>query len=368
MRSHLIGPAVAAILLGSLTPAAADAHPGGAVQTALDTLVADGEFPGALAAVRERDGRVRDHTAGVGDLATRGNVPVNGQVRVASITKSFTATVVLQLAGEGKVELDARISTYLPGLVRGKITVRQLLQHTSGLPEHGRAIAGTFFESRHRYFEPRELVDLAMTLKPMFAPGKGWSYSNTGYVLLGLLVQKVTARPVSEEITKRIITPLGLRDTYWPAPGEQRISGPHPSAYKSGPGGDRVDVTEMDPSRGWAAGQLISTPRDVSRFFGALLDGTLLRPAELAQMRRTVTPAGAPKGAGYGLGLTKIPLTCGGVAWGHSGDVGGFSTRAGATASGRSATVTATAESLTPGGEARLDAALDAALCPPLPR
>ncbi|MGW4471146.1 serine hydrolase domain-containing protein [Nonomuraea sp. NPDC004354] len=235
--------AVLALALGTLSPAAADVaprdRPGDAVQTALNDLVGGGEFPGALAAVRMRDGRSRDYTAGVGDLATRAKVPVNGQVRIASNTKTFTAAVVLQLAGEGKVELDAPVEKYLPGLVRGSgndgrlITVRQLLQHTSGMPEHGKAIGGTFFESRHRYFEPRELVDLALTQKPLFAPGKSWGYSNTGYVLLGLLVQKVTGRPVGADITDRIITPLGLGDTYWPSAGEQKIRGAHPSAYKS---------------------------------------------------------------------------------------------------------------------------------------
>ncbi|GAA3235498.1 serine hydrolase domain-containing protein [Nonomuraea helvata] len=370
------GAAVLALALGTLSPATADVapqdRPGGAVQTALHDLVSGGEFPGALAAVRERDGRSWDYTAGVGDLVTRAKVPVNGQVRIASITKTFTAAVVLQLAGEGKVKLDAPVETYLPGLVRGNgndgrlITVRQLLQHTSGMPEHGRAIAGTFFESQHRYFEPRELLDLALTQKPQFAPGKSWGYSNTGYVLLGLLVQKVTGRPVSAEITDRIMTPLGLGDTYWPAAGEQKIRGVHPGAYKSKtskPGGEPVDVSEMDPSRGWAAGQLVSTPRDVNRFLGALLGGRLLTPSMLEQMKRTVPVAGAPQGWGYGLGLTKILLSCGGLAWGHSGDVGGYSTRSGITEGGRSATVTATAESLTADGDKQLDAALDTALC-----
>ncbi|MER7209460.1 serine hydrolase domain-containing protein [Streptosporangium sp. NPDC000239] len=366
---------VLALALGTLGPAAADVtarDQRGGVRAALNDLVKGGEFPGALAAVRERDGRGRDYTAGTGDLATRAKVPVNGRVRVASNTKTFTATVVLQLAGEGLVELDAPVERYLPHVVRGNgndgrlITVRQLLQHTSGMPEHGKAVTGTFFETRHRYFEPRELVDLALTQKPRFAPGKGWSYSNTGYVLLGLLVQKVTGRPVGEEITKRIITPLRLADTYWPGAGEQRIRGAHPHAYKSRtgePGGEPVDVSEMDPSRGWAAGQLVSTPRDVNRFLSALLGGELLKPAMLEQMKRTVPVPGASPGWGYGLGLTRIPLSCGGLAWGHSGDVGGYSTRDGVTENGRAATVTATAESLTAHGDQRLDAALDTALC-----
>ncbi|MEU1729114.1 serine hydrolase domain-containing protein [Nonomuraea sp. NPDC005692] len=368
--------AVLALALATVSPAAADAappnQPGDLVQKALDELVGGGEFAGALAAVREPGGGGRDYTAGVSDLATRAKVPVNGQARIASATKTFTAAVVLQLAGEGKVELDVPVETYLPRLVRGKgndgrlITVRQLLQHTSGLPEHGRAIAGTFFETRHRYFEPRDLVDLALTRKPQFGPGNGWSYSNTGYVLLGLLVQKVTGRPIGVQITDRIIRPLGLDDTYWPHAGEQRIRGAHPRAYKSRtgrPGGEPVDVSEMDPSRGWAAGQLVSTPRDVNRFLGALLGGRLLKPAMLEQMKQTVPVPGAPRGWGYGLGLTKIALSCGGLAWGHPGDVGGYSTRDGITEDGRSATVVATEKALTAEADKHLDSALDTALC-----
>ena len=111
------------------------------VQQALDALVREDGFPGALAAVRGKSGRTRDYTAGVGDVATGERVPVNGQVRIASNTKMFTATVVLQLVGEGRIGLDEPVETYLPGIVRGEgidgrdITGRQLLQHTSGLPD-----------------------------------------------------------------------------------------------------------------------------------------------------------------------------------------------------------------------------------------
>ncbi|MER5319368.1 serine hydrolase domain-containing protein [Streptosporangium roseum] len=349
------------------------ARPADAVQTSLDGLVRSGEFPGVLAAVRGRDGRTRDYTAGVGNLETGVKVPVNGRVRIGSNTKTFVAVVVLQLADEGRIDLDAPVEKYLPGLVRGngndgrRFTTRQMLQHTAGLANYTQYLP-PFFEAQHTYFEPRELLDMGLAHKPVFAPGKSWQYSNTGYVLLGLLVQKVTGRPISEEVTNRIIKPLGLRDTYWPVVGEQTIRGAHPHGYSSKEpdgrtGKNDVDVTEMDPSWGWAAGQLVGTPRDVNRFLGALLDGRLLKPALLEQMKQTVEAPGFPDGWSYGLGLMKIKLSCGGHAWGHGGDIHGYETRNGVTEDGRSATVAVTALPLAEAGAERVNAALDTALC-----
>ncbi|MGP3943455.1 serine hydrolase domain-containing protein [Streptomyces sp. 6N106] len=321
-----------------------------AVQKAADSLVREDGFPAALAAVDNGDGRVRDYTAGVGDLTTGEDVPVNGRVRAGSNTKAFVSAVVLQLVGEGKVTLDAPIETYLPGLVRGegidgnKITVRQLLQHTSGLPDFVRHMEPNAFTARNTYTEPRELLDTALAHKADFAPGEKWQYSNTNYVLAGLLVQKVTGRPLGEEITHRIIRPLGLHDTYWPTTGERGIRGPHPKGYDTArPGAELADITELDPSKAWAAGQLVSTPRDLNRYFSALLGGKVLRPAELEEMKTTVKADGPAPNSSYGLGLMKTELSCGRVLWGHGGDINGYETRGGVTEDGRAVTVAVTA-------------------------
>ncbi|GAA4181965.1 serine hydrolase domain-containing protein [Streptosporangium oxazolinicum] len=376
-RGLLALATAAAVALGGLSlspaPAAADTAPrtGPAdnVQTSLNDLVRGGGFPAALAAVRGRDGRTRDYTAGVADLKTRAKVPVNGRVRVGSNTKMFVAVVVLQLAGEGKIDLDASVEEYLPGLIRGNgndgrnITVRQLLRHTSGLPDYAKD-ASLFFEFQHRYLEPRELLDRGLAQKPVAAPGEKWSYSNTNYVVLGLLVQKVTGRPIGEEVTGRIIKPLGLRDTYWPGLGEQGIRGAHPRGYASTGPASMVDVTRMDPSMAWAAGQLIAAPRDVNGFLVALLGGELLKPAQLEEMKQTVEMPASPAGWGYGLGLMKVKLSCGGHAWGHGGDIPGYETRNAVTEDGRSATVAVTSLPGTPAAGQQVDAALDTALCP----
>ncbi|MCT2582903.1 serine hydrolase domain-containing protein [Actinophytocola gossypii] len=381
-RSIVISVAALAGLAAACTPAPpaepAD-PPADAVQHALDRLVAEDGYPGALAAVRGADGETRDYTAGVGDLRTGAEMPVNGRVRLASNTKTFTATVVLQLVGEGRVDLDAPVETYLPGVVRGqgvdgrRITVRQLLSHTSGLVDYDDKLVVDYLEIRHRHYEPRELLDVVLAEPALFPPGARFSYSNANYVLAGLIVQRVTGRPVGEEITERIIEPLGLRDTYWPELGDQTIHGPHPHGYlptgdgglAAGEGAGPVDVTVQDTSLAWAAGALIGTPRDLNTFLTALLDGELLRPAELKEMRTTVPAPDFHLTAGgtYGLGLGTFPLSCGASAWTHGGDAPGYVSRTGVTDDGRAATVVVTGSPTSLPAAERVERALDTALC-----
>ncbi|WP_330299301.1 serine hydrolase domain-containing protein [Streptomyces sp. NBC_00503] len=365
-------PAAAAVAIGVMTlgglapPSVAAAAGPDAVQQSLNALVRDDGMPAALASVQDRDGRTRTYTAGLGDLATGSKVPRDGQVRIGSNTKTFVAVVVLQLVGEGKIGLDATVDTYLPGLVRGEgidgrhITVRQLLQHTSGLPNYSNYLGDDV-----RYYSPRDLLDTALQHPAEFAPGTSWKYSNTNYLLAGLIVQKVTGRPLAEEIDRRIIKRIGLRHTYFPAPGETTIREPHPHGYYREPeDGPLRDITEIDPSWGWAAGQMVSTNSDLNRFFSALLAGRLLPAAQLAQMRSTV-PAEATFGpaARYGLGLVSRPLPCGGLAWSHGGSFPGYETRGGATDDGRAINVAVTMQLTDEAGRRNLERAVDTALC-----
>ncbi|MFG1717274.1 serine hydrolase domain-containing protein [Micromonospora chalcea] len=361
-------PAASAATTDARRPAA------DAVQTRLDGLVAEHGFPGALASVR-RDGRVRDYTAGVGDLRTGAGIPRDARVRIGSNTKTFTAVVVLQLVGEGRIDLDATVERYLPGMVRAngndgrRITVRQLLQQTSGLPDYDEVVfseAQDLVDRRSDYFDPRRLLDEALTQSRRFPPGQRWEYSNTNFVLAGLIVERVTKRPVGEEITRRIIEPLRLRDTYWPQTGEQDLPGRLPRGYVAvEPGAPWVDVTRMDPSLGWAAGQLVSTPSDLRTFFEALLAGKLLKPAQQAALTRTVpAPDFEPTGVWeYGLGIARHELPCGGHAWGHGGDIQGFQTRNLATTDGRSAVVAVTALPTSLEMLEAVTSTVDAALC-----
>ncbi|WP_043784993.1 serine hydrolase domain-containing protein [Amycolatopsis rifamycinica] len=341
VRKGMVVLAMAGLLGATVTAAEAGPSRHAVLQKELDGLV--GPFPAALASV-SRGGRTESLVAGSARLGGRVPVPVDGRVRAGSNTKTFTAVVVLQLVAEGKVALDAPIERYLPGLVPGgrAITVRQLLQHTSGLPNYTEYLGlEDFAKLRHRYFQPHDLLAAALAHPAKFAPGTKWEYSNTNYVLAGLLIERVTGRPVAEQITSRVIGKADLRNTYWPAVGDETIRGPHPQGYARA--GDAViDVTELDPSWGWAAGQLISTPGDLAKFARALLGGRLLPAPELAEMRKTVEAPLLP-GWRYGLGVFSVPLSCGGVYWGHGGDIHGFETRGGATDDGRAVGLAVTA-------------------------
>ncbi|MFE5582350.1 serine hydrolase domain-containing protein [Kitasatospora sp. NPDC056531] len=194
------------------------------------------------------------------------------------------------------------------------------------------------------------------------AAGTKFAYSSTNYVLAGLIVQKVTGRPLAEEIEQRVIKRVGLRHTSFPAPGDRAIRGPHPHGYQQDSVGAPLrEFTDIDPSAGWAAGQMISTNSDLNQFLTALLAGRLLPPAQLAQMRGTV-PIG-DTGAGYGLGLISRPLSCGGVYWGHGGDIPGYETRGGATDDGRAVNVAVTGIPADPAVTTHIESLVDTALC-----
>ncbi|MFI1993862.1 serine hydrolase domain-containing protein [Actinoplanes sp. NPDC020271] len=361
-RLAFVSAALAATVLAAQPAVAAVAGPHDPVRKDLAALVADG-FPGALAVVRDEHGRVRKPTAGVGDVATGRPVPADGQVRIGSNTKTFVAVVVLQLVAEHRVRLDDPVEKYLPGLLHGEqITVRQILQHTSGLPNYTDYLPLDDLSLRYRHFEPQELLDLALAHPATFPAGTGWAYSNTNYIVAGLLVERVTGRPVEEQIQKRVIRKAGLRHTYFPADYETGIRERHPQGYLAGPDGQLLDITDLDPSWGWAAGQMIATPSDLNTFFSALIHGKLLPKAQLAEMERTV-PADVFPGARYGLGLMSLPLSCGGVAWGHGGDIPGYETRTGVTADGRAATVAVTAPPPTEEAAMKVLDTVDDALC-----
>ncbi|MEE1769689.1 serine hydrolase [Streptomyces sp. JV185] len=327
----LAAPAVAA------APPAKPSH--AATQQALDAAVAEG-VPGAVA--QARDGRSRwSGTAGERKSADR--------FRVGSITKTFTATVLLQLQAEGRLDLDDPVEKWLPGVVRGhgndgrKITIRQLLNHTSGIynytddPALQEKIFGPGF-LRHRYdtWTPKQIVAVAMAHKPDFAPGTDWKYSNTNFALAGMVVEKVTGRPYGKEIENRIIKPLKLRATSVPGT-DSRLPEPNSRAYSKltrETGGPTYDVTELNPSIASAAGEMISDSNDLQTFYRALLKGRLLPAAGMREMTDTVQISPDLPGVGYGLGLMRQKLSCGKEVWGHNGGIHGSHSEARATRNG----------------------------------
>jgi D-alanyl-D-alanine carboxypeptidase len=321
------------------------------LQALLDDVVAAGASGITL---RVDDGRRTTRlAAGAARLDPRVPLRPGARVRVGSITKTFVATVTLQLVAEHRLSLDDTVERWQPGRVPNgdHITVRQLLSHTSGLFDYteDEAFFPTALADPLRYYTPRELVAIGTAHPPTFAPGTSWSYSNTGYIVMGLILERVTHRPVPALIRQRITDPLGLRDTYLPI-RDPDIRGYHAHGYvppsisdqipppRGGP--DKyVDVTLLSPSVAWAAGALISTPDDLRRFYHALLSGRLLRPAQLAAMKDLVEVEDMP-GAGFGLGLYSVPSPCGQV-WGHNGGIPGYITYAHNDETGRRSVVIA---------------------------
>ncbi|NLU81392.1 beta-lactamase family protein [Rhodococcus sp. HNM0569] len=269
-------------------------------------------------------------TAGVRDPASTEPVSGTEHFRIGSITKTFVATVLLQLVDEGKITLDNPVENYLPGAVRGgeEITVRQVLQHTSGLPDYMKAAGWSTNrwrgEGRYRDYSPDDLLHQAFTRPPDFLPGESFRYSNTNYIVAGLLIEAITGQAYGTEIKQRILQPLDLAGTSIPG-SDPQLPEPSIRAVLELDDGSRVDVTEQNETLDWAAGEMISTSTDLTTFLDALLGGRLLTAPTLAEMRTTV-----PMGMGfhYGLGLERFDLPCGGQLWGHGGQLLGYVTYA----------------------------------------
>lgn len=354
---------LAAAVTGSLVPVAtASERRPDPVQRQLDLLVGQDDVPGALA----YDGRTT-RTAGVADVETGRPMPgADGRFRLASDTKPFTATAVMRLVADGRLQLDGRAGDYVPQLSESPITIRQLLKQTSGLPEYTALVdwnggPGT----------SEDCLALALGVEPEFAPGTGWGYSNTNYLVLGMVIDKVTGIGFRAYIENTVLHPLGMDDTYWPAPGEMTLRGPHARNYginPAAPEAGRIDVTELPGYEFGASGGLVSTPKDVNTFWDALFGGRLLPQWALRLMTRDTTDIGGrdvyPTGSRYGYGVASIPLSCGGVYWGHGGDLPGDSVGGGRASGGRGTVTVYTTTWAAEGASLRhLQGAVDAALC-----
>jgi D-alanyl-D-alanine carboxypeptidase len=340
------------------------------LQAALDDLVRTSNVPGAQL-VRTVDGWETQIDSGVEDVVSGAAFPETAQVRIASNTKTFVATVVLELVAEHRVELDAPVARYLPGVVHGPggdgnlITVRNLLQHTSGIPNYLNQLDLGSVDALRRYKSADQLIRLGLDQPSEFTPGSDFGYSNTNYLLAGKLIEQVTGVPVGLEVTRRILVPLGLRDTYWPLfPLENVMRRPHPQGYDTFDG-NRVDITDIDPGWGLADGAMVSTGADLNRFFMALLSGNLLPPPQLAEMLHTVPTNDPRRPDDVGLGLFRRINSCGIETWSHGGAMNGFLVFGAATAD-RAVTVSMNQLTLQLAMGARhadMDDLVDAALC-----
>jgi D-alanyl-D-alanine carboxypeptidase len=318
---------VASVVLAPLFAASSAAAPASEDSLApklrkdVKDLVAAG-VPGVVVLVR-RDGRTVQLAGGYSNLEKKTPMRVGDRFRIGSVTKSFVATVVLQLVGEGKLSLDDSIEHWLPGLVPngGMITVRQLLSHQSGLFDYlnDERVLKPYLSGNFGYvWTPPKLVAVSTSHPALFAPGAKFSYSNTNYIVLGLIVEAATKDTIKAQLRKRIFGPLGLRSTLLAT--SQRIAGAHARGYLV-QGKKLQDVTLVSPSYAWTAGAMVSTASDIARFYRALLGGQLL-PPDLLQAMKTTTDR-------VGLGLFQTPSLCGRPdLWGHDGALAAYLTLA----------------------------------------
>ncbi|SDJ70127.1 serine hydrolase domain-containing protein [Streptomyces indicus] len=357
MRASLRTTVAAALVLGLAAggtlaaPAFADGRPATAAPAAVAFAEENGPDVAALekalqglpdeqataALVRVGgDGRDWHGVAGVSSLKSGAPARDNVRFRAGSTTKIVTAALTLRLVADGELDLDGTVQEYLPGLLPSPefepITVRQLLNYTSGL-KPGASLGDTDEELYERRFEtltPQEVVAASVAAGPLHSPGTHQRYSNIHYTVLGLIIEKVTGDSFAHQAQERIFRPLGMRDSYFPG-SDPKIRGPHHRGYQE-MNGKLVDVTEWNVTDRFAAGDMISSARDLERFLVSLFQGRIVPEPQLQEMFTVPTVDDIETGdpATMAAGLERIEYN-GKVIWGKTGARPGFHTVIGAT-------------------------------------
>jgi D-alanyl-D-alanine carboxypeptidase len=354
---------LAAAGCGAATPTATAPAPivdRAALQAELDALV-DLGVPGVVVLVADGE-QTEVMTAGVSDLDAGTPMGAADTFRIASVTKPFTATVVLQLVGEGVLSLDDTVQDWLPGIVRDadRITIGQLLHHTSGIADYfdDPAVLEPYLQGDYGHvWTPQQLVEIADQLGATGAPGGEWSYSNTNYAIVGLIVEAATGRPLGDEMRTRIFDPLDLEHTTFAIDATPDATLAH--GYLMG-AGDPIDVTGVFPFP-FGAGNIVSDAADTATFYAALLGGEML-DAELE-------PPTGDDAVPYGLGLMAWTLPCG-IALGHDGGFAGYSSRSLVLEDGRQVVILSNSITLDdhlaadPAADVQYGAIIDDAMCP----
>lgn len=320
---------------------------------ALQTLVES--VPGESAVsilVRVEDGdMVWTGAAGVSDLENQAPADPAGYFRIGSVSKSFTAALVLILVDQGLIELDVPLQELLPDVLApadALITVRHLLQHTSGLADYeqlvGMGSPEAIVERRSQVYPLDELIALALDQPRLFAPGTNQAYASTNYLLLQALIEQVTGESYGAALQRWVLEPVGLTQTF--APGtDPTLPAPSAHGYVTVPLNGQptpVDISEWNPSVAAASGELISTLADLTTFLKALLAGEIVPPPLLEVMLTRFPDAQLGPGAAYGLGITLLDLPCGVTIYGHGGNVPGYGTQLYGTQDGRILAVSVT--------------------------
>ena len=310
---RLVAALAVAVLVGAAPPSRSE------LQRDADTLVESSDVP-AVVALFEQDGRRTVVAAGLADRARRREARPNDRFWAGSITKSFVAVTVMQLVDEGRLRLDDTVERRLPGRLRdgARIRIRHLLNHTSGLPEYMSQPRWSVAVARNpRVVIPaRSLVSSVAALPLDFEPGSRASYSNSNYLVLAEIVERVTRRPLAQVLRARIFTPLRLTATTY-VPGTRRLDASELHGYDTS-STPPADVSRHGLGGPWADGAIVSSARDLADFFGAILRGKLVPRRLLAAMMTIV-----PVSHGEGLGIYRLPSPCGRFFWGHTGGTPG---------------------------------------------
>ncbi|WP_242907476.1 serine hydrolase domain-containing protein [Actinomadura terrae] len=291
--------AVTAALPGATAAAGAagvDRPKTASVQRALEKVAATPGVVGVIGEVYYDGKRIGSGSAGSRLLGGKGGkIPSDARYRIGSQTKQMTATIVLQLVKEGRLRLDDKLSDVLPRVAArdlveraSEITVRHLIELTSGIPDY---LPVDPFDFTTRY-TPTELLEISRG-KPRPVELGTWNYSNTNYLLLGIIIEKVTGHGLDAEFNRRLFTPLKMTDSYMPTRPPQGIKGPHGRGYWADETGTLRDVDRLNPSTLRGAAGVVSRARDVSRFQQAFQQGRLL-PADLQKVITDPPPGQAP--------------------------------------------------------------------------
>ncbi len=319
--------AAAALMVASCSDSSTSTDLNNRLERAVDKAMSIYGIPGAIVGVWCPRCGETILVKGKGDVETGADVEIGDRVRICSITKTFTVTVVLQLVDEGRLGLEDRLAGFYPDIPNADhITIRQLCNMTAGLfsYDEDETFIRTFTEDPDKVWEPAELVALAVAHPPYFPPGEGWHYSNTNAIILGMIVEKITGKDIASEIRSRLVEGLTLTDTCYPE--ETGIEGAHMHGYVGGEGEELTDATYLfNPSGMGASGAMISSLFDMKAWVAALADGDLLTD-ETQSQRTTFVPGdyayfGIP--VKYGLGI----LSCRGFL-GHPGDGFGYTNAA----------------------------------------
>lgn len=294
------------------------------MQADLDRAVTPPAITGAVLALRQPHRIQFDGASGRVGLRNANATQPNARFRAGSITKLFTAVLVLQLVDEGRIALSDSLPALWPEIAKNAphaddITLERLLNHTSGLTDFASqpGFLAAVRTDPHRHWEPEELVAIALAAGPVHPPGGDWYYASTNYVILGSIAERASGLSLPELLHTKITRPLGLTNTTYPS--DQRLDAPYlGGAQDTDADGDLDDVTDWDPSYAGAAGTVITTSADLCAFLSALMHGTLLRAPTLERMLQPVPTD--REGAGYGLGITVL----GDELYGHAGLLPGY--------------------------------------------